>query len=80
MVDIQDSVLSTKKEEISSSDLNQPSPVMMALNTCRASLLPDRHSQCVVALSRTPQISSPTQAMETCISAEDFPRDLFSVN
>ena len=76
VVDIQRKVLSAnKKTETSntSNDLNQASPVMMALNTCRASLLPDRHSQCVVALSRTPEMSNPIQAMEYCISAEDFP-------
>jgi len=53
------------------------SPLMMALDTCQASLLPLRHSECVIALSRTPQVSDPTKAMETCLSAEDFPRDLF---
>ncbi|BAQ64708.1 hypothetical protein [Geminocystis sp. NIES-3709] len=53
------------------------SPIMMALNTCQASLLPLRHSECVIALSRTPQVANATQAMETCLSAEDFPRDLF---
>ncbi|BAQ62774.1 hypothetical protein GM3708_3180 [Geminocystis sp. NIES-3708] len=53
------------------------SPVMMALNTCQASLLPARHSECVIALSRTPQVTDPTKAMTTCLSAEDFPRDLF---
>jgi hypothetical protein len=53
------------------------SPLMLALNTCRASLSPTRHSQCVIALSRTPDSKSPVKAMNTCISAEDFPRDLF---
>ena len=53
------------------------SPLMMALNTCQASLLPLRHSDCVTALSRTPQVSNAVQAMTTCIQAEDFPRDLF---
>ena len=54
--------------------------IMMALNTCRASLLPDRHSECVVAVARTPEISDATEAMKTCISAEDFPRQLYSDN
>ncbi len=57
--------------------ITKVSPVMMALNTCQASLLPARHSECVIALSRTPQVTDPTKAMETCLSAEDFPRDLF---
>ncbi len=71
---IQDRVLST------STEANENSSVMMALNTCTASLLPDRHSQCVVALSRTPEVGNPLKAMETCISAEDFPRELYSTN
>lgn len=53
------------------------SPVMMALSTCQASLLPARHAECVVGLSRTPQVTEPTKAMTTCLSAEDFPKDLF---
>ncbi|MGI0482712.1 hypothetical protein ACN4EE_18245 [Geminocystis sp. CENA526] len=53
------------------------SPIQMALNTCQASLLPLRHSECVIGLSRTPQPANPTKAMETCLSAENFPRDLF---
>lgn len=52
-------------------------PLQMALSTCQASLLPLRHSDCVVGLSRTPQPANPTKAMETCLSAEDFPRNLF---
>ncbi len=54
------------------------SPLMVALNTCRTSLLPARHSQCVVGLSRSSDSIAPVKAMETCLSAEDFPRDLFS--
>ncbi len=54
--------------------------VLTAMNTCRASLLPARHSQCVIALSRTPEQSNPIQAMETCLSAEDFPRGLYPQN
>jgi hypothetical protein len=53
------------------------SPVMMALSTCQASLLPVRHAECVIALSRTPQVTESTKAMKTCLSAEDFPKDLF---
>ncbi|MBL1210240.1 hypothetical protein [Geminocystis sp. GBBB08] len=67
----------TPMEEETTSTTAQISPVMMALKTCQASLLPARHSECVVALSRTPSVANPTKAMETCLSAEDFPRDLF---
>ena len=53
------------------------SDAFLALDYCRRSLLPERYSECVMALSRNSVEISPPQAMETCISAEDFPRDLF---
>lgn len=56
------------------------SPLMVALNSCRTSLLPKRHSECVIGLSRSSDSISPIKAMETCLSAEDFPRDLFSAD
>jgi hypothetical protein len=59
---------------------NQESPLMLALETCTSTVLPARHSECVIGLSRTPQPMSPVKAMESCINAEDFPRDLFSDN
>lgn len=55
----------------------EPSPSLFALDSCRRSLLPGRHSECVIALSRSVQDMAPTKAMETCLAAEDFPRDLF---
>lgn len=64
--------------EITSNTIDQESPLMLALETCRSTIAPDRHSECVIALSRTPQPMSPVKAMNTCISAEDFPKDLFS--
>ncbi|MBR8828588.1 MAG: hypothetical protein DSM107014_11935 [Gomphosphaeria aponina SAG 52.96 = DSM 107014] len=60
------------KEESASDE-----PVLLAVDTCRRSILPQRHAQCVVGLSRELQQLSPVDAMATCISAEDFPRDLF---
>jgi hypothetical protein len=62
---------------IDTTETTSVTPIQMALNTCQASLLPLRHSECVIGLSRTPQTANPTKAMETCLSAEDFPRDLF---
>lgn len=67
----------TTTNEANTTSVNQNSPVMLALTTCRESLLPARHSECVIGLSRTPQRTSPTQAMETCLKAEDFPRNLY---
>ena len=64
-------------ETIATSTDEQESPLMLALDSCRSSLLPARHSECVIALSRTPEAMSPIRAMKTCLNAEDFPRDLF---
>lgn len=50
---------------------------LLALDTCRRSLLPQRHSECVIALSRDIPDLSPAQAMETCINAETYPPELF---
>lgn len=50
---------------------------MAALDSCRRSLLPGRHSECVIALSRDLSDFTPKKAMDTCLAAEDFPRDLF---
>lgn len=47
------------------------------LDSCRQSLLPGRFSQCVIAVSRGVDKNDPSQALQTCLSAEDFPRDLF---
>jgi hypothetical protein len=47
------------------------------LDSCRQSLLPSRFSQCVIAVSRGVDKNNPSQALQTCLSAEDFPRDLF---
>lgn len=71
-------VVTIKKEALSAS--TEIALIKMALDTCQASLLPFRHSECVVALSRTPEVADPMKAMETCISAEDFPRALYNFN
>ncbi|CCH94280.1 Genome sequencing data, contig C317 [Microcystis aeruginosa PCC 9432] len=47
------------------------------LDSCRQSLLPGRFSECVIAVSRGVDKNNPSQALQTCLSAEDFPRDLF---
>ncbi len=46
--------------------------VLLAFDRCRRSLLPLRFSECVIGLSREIDFSS-TEALETCIAAEDFP-------
>jgi len=45
------------------------------LDHCRRSLLPIRFSECVVGLSREIDVSVP-RALQSCITAEDFPREL----
>lgn len=54
-----------------------PSISLVALDSCRRSLLPKRYSECVIALNRNIEGMLPETAMATCLSAEDFPRDLF---
>ena len=64
-------------EESSDTAQTTDSPLMQALDSCRRSLLPGRYSECVIALSRDIQGSTPAEAMKTCLDAQDFPRDLF---
>lgn len=52
----------------------------LALDNCRRSILPTRFADCVVGLNNTISELSGTEAIETCISAEDFPRELFPAN
>lgn len=63
--------------ETTGSALPGDSPSMVALESCRKSLLPGRHSECVIALSRDTANYTPIKAMDTCLAAEDFPRNLF---
>lgn len=63
--------------ETTGAALPADSPSMVALESCRKSLLPGRHSECVIALSRDTANYTPIKAMDTCLAAEDFPRDLF---
>lgn len=74
VVDIQAATLDGYRPQGNSPDANALS--LSALNSCRQSLLPGRHSECVIALSRDTNYT-PTKAMDTCLAAEDFPRDLF---
>lgn len=78
LVDIQNTVLGSyipPADTTASASSNNLS--LSALNSCRESLLPGRHSECVIALSRENTSPSPQEAMDTCLAAEDFPRALF---
>lgn len=55
----------------------QANPSLYALESCRRSLFPGRYSECVIALSRNGEETTPVQAMKICLTAEDFPRELF---
>ena len=81
VVDIQRAVLKSKSTPTPSEEENEGEEVISdserALDSCRASLLPGRHSECVIALSRDVEDMTPMQAMNTCLSAENFPPDLF---
>ncbi|MGD2180038.1 hypothetical protein [Lusitaniella coriacea] len=46
------------------------------LDHCRRSLLPKRFSECVIGLRRSAELPT-DRALNTCIEAEDFPRNLF---
>ena len=48
------------------------------LDYCRRSLLPLEFSKCVIGLNRQAPVSAipPTELMETCITANDYPREL----
>ena len=49
----------------------------LMVENCRRSALPLRYSDCVVGLTDTAgEEITPSQAIEDCISAEDFPRAL----
>lgn len=72
-----DDMDSPRPTEIEINQKKEMSPSLMALDSCRRSLFPERHASCVVALTQDIPKNSPAQAMETCLSAEDFPRDLF---
>jgi len=53
-------------------------PVQLdVLDYCRRSLLPIRYSECVVGLSVQVKGLTPSRAMETCISALDWPNELY---
>lgn len=75
--DIQRATLNSASKPKEDSGADEPSLSEQALDTCRASLLPGRHSECVIALSRDVKGMSPLEAMDICLSAEDFPADLF---
>ncbi|MBP0016611.1 MAG: hypothetical protein J7647_03535 [Cyanobacteria bacterium SBLK] len=79
VVTIHDNVLETRAElagniTVAATDLE---PLALStLDHCRRSLLPKRLSACVVGLSQQIPLT-PAQALDTCIEAEDFPRELY---
>ncbi len=52
----------------------------LVLDNCRRSLLPKRFADCVVGLNSSISQLAGAEAIETCISAEDFPKELFPTN
>jgi hypothetical protein len=57
-------------------DRSRDSNVPSVLDYCRRSLQPIRFSECVTGLTREVDFAIP-RALDTCIAAEDFPRQLF---
>ena len=67
-----DFIINNKNEDINIKNFSN-----LTLDFCRRSLLPQRYSRCVVALSSDlAEISTP-EALEICISAEAYPESLF---
>jgi hypothetical protein len=61
-------------------DLNgnlEKTDVPLALDNCRRSLLPKHYADCTLGLIGSTKELSSKEAMETCISAEVFPSELF---
>ena len=61
-------------------NLDSADVASVALDNCRRSLLPERFADCVVGLNNGIPEFSGTEALETCISAEEFPTELFPRN
>ncbi|HAC64971.1 MAG TPA: hypothetical protein DCF68_15930, partial [Cyanothece sp. UBA12306] len=55
----------------------EDSPLLTLLNSCRASLRPGFYSECVIAVNRNVPDLNSVQALDKCLAAEDFPRDVF---
>ncbi|WP_422662009.1 hypothetical protein [Pannus brasiliensis] len=78
VVDIHRAVPAIAAAPATKQDKKAPSELsLQTLDSCRKSLLPGRFSECVIATSRDVAKETPAEALDTCLSAEDFPRDLF---
>jgi hypothetical protein len=53
---------------------------LLALDTCRRSLLPVRFSECVVAVNNNVEGMTPEESIKACIKSEDLPTELSSVS
>ncbi|MEL4896677.1 hypothetical protein [Crocosphaera sp. Alani8] len=51
--------------------------LLTLLNSCRTSSRPGFYSECVIAAANETDEMNPIRAMDVCLSAQDFPRDLF---
>ena len=77
VVDIQNSVLKNYSSADEKTANASNSLAIAAMNSCQASLAPGRHSECVIAVSRNAPSTGLQNSLDTCLAAEDFPRDLF---
>ena len=67
----EESVAQSSDESLEeSSTIIASESLLFALDTCRRSLLPLRHAQCVIDISAEVQDIPPIQIMEMCISAQ----------
>ena len=53
----------------------EPGTSAMALESCRRSLLPERHAECTLDIASISEISS-EEAMQSCLAAEITPGEV----
>ncbi|MDB9312694.1 hypothetical protein PN462_06245 [Spirulina sp. CS-785/01] len=65
-------------EDFTNAEQKALDPISLTtLDHCRRSLLPERFSACVVGLTQEIPLSS-ERALDTCIRADDFPREIYT--
>lgn len=85
VADIYNALPNLTAVETSESDLNEADNevtynqqnLSKLLESCRLSLRPGFYSECVIATALEVPDTKATEAMDTCLAAQDFPRDLF---
>ncbi|ACK65435.1 conserved hypothetical protein [Rippkaea orientalis PCC 8801] len=79
VADIYNAIPSLSASETKQEDetMSEDTPLLALLNSCRSSLRPGFYSECVIAVNREVRNITAVQALDKCLAAEDFPRDIF---